>query len=307
MLTIFTTAKPFVGRAGMIQRNALKSWTLLGPGVEVILFGDEEGAAEACAELGVRQEACVERDEAGLKRIDYYFDRAEEIARGDVLCYVNCDIVLTNDFVQAVERVKRKHAEFLMVGRRWDTDVGEEIDFGKASWGEELWERALKANAQRDKKWIDYFAFSRGMFYKKIPAFVVGRTSWDNWLVWQAANSGAAVVDATEAVRAVHQNHDYGYHPRGKEGVWNDERAQRNFALAGGWKRLWWIADAGWVLKADGNIRRNQLRKMQDWIRTRQHVGRVLTYDVWLPSWHWVLGITRPVRKALGLRSKKAG
>lgn len=35
----FTTAKPFVGHNGVIQRNALRSWTLLHPGVEVILFG----------------------------------------------------------------------------------------------------------------------------------------------------------------------------------------------------------------------------------------------------------------------------
>ena len=46
MLTFFTTAKPFKGHSAIIQRNALKSWTLLDPDIEVILFGDEEGAAE---------------------------------------------------------------------------------------------------------------------------------------------------------------------------------------------------------------------------------------------------------------------
>jgi hypothetical protein len=47
MLTFFTTAKPFGGHNGIIQKNALKSWALLHPEVELILFGDEEGAAEA--------------------------------------------------------------------------------------------------------------------------------------------------------------------------------------------------------------------------------------------------------------------
>lgn len=55
MLTFFTTGKPFRGRDGIIQRNALKSWTLL-PDVEVVLFGDEEGAAQAAEELGLRAE-----------------------------------------------------------------------------------------------------------------------------------------------------------------------------------------------------------------------------------------------------------
>jgi hypothetical protein len=37
-----------------IQRSAPQSWELLHPDVEVILFGDDEGAARVCHELGVR-------------------------------------------------------------------------------------------------------------------------------------------------------------------------------------------------------------------------------------------------------------
>jgi hypothetical protein len=46
MLTIFSTAKPFRGHFGLIERNALKSWRLLDSDAEMILFGEEEGAAE---------------------------------------------------------------------------------------------------------------------------------------------------------------------------------------------------------------------------------------------------------------------
>jgi hypothetical protein len=65
MLTLFTTAKPFVGHSAIIQRNALKSWTLLHPNVEVILFGDDAGAAETARELRLRHEPYVARSEAG--------------------------------------------------------------------------------------------------------------------------------------------------------------------------------------------------------------------------------------------------
>src|ERR1700739_783200 len=105
MLTLFTTAKPFKGHSGVIQRNALKSWTLLHPEVEVILFGDEEGAAEVCAALGLRHEPHVDRHESGFKYIGNIFDEAQKMARHDVLCYVNCDILLGADFVDAVKRV----------------------------------------------------------------------------------------------------------------------------------------------------------------------------------------------------------
>ena len=42
MLTIFSCPKPFRGHFGMIQRNAIRSWTLLKPTPDVILIGDEK-------------------------------------------------------------------------------------------------------------------------------------------------------------------------------------------------------------------------------------------------------------------------
>jgi hypothetical protein len=51
MITFFITAKPFCGYCSVIQRNAPRSWQLLHPDAEVILFRDEAGAAEAARVL----------------------------------------------------------------------------------------------------------------------------------------------------------------------------------------------------------------------------------------------------------------
>ena len=59
-LTIFAAPKAFVGAAATNQHNAVLSWTQLGPNVEVILIGDEEGIAEATRELGTRHVATVD-------------------------------------------------------------------------------------------------------------------------------------------------------------------------------------------------------------------------------------------------------
>src|ERR1035437_7865662 len=244
MITLFTTAKPFLGHSGIIQRNALQSWKLLHPDVEVILFGDEEGAAEVCAEFGLRHEPHVERHSSGLKYIDYMFDRAREIARHEILCYVNCDIIMTSDFFDAFQRIRVAYAEFLMIGRRWDAEIVKPIDFNSLRWSDETRHLASATNNQRDGWWIDYFCFSRDLFYKQIPAFVIGRVYWDNWLVWKALDSRVAVIDASSSVVAVHQNHGYSYHSNGQVGVWADELAQRNLALAGGWRHLCTILDA---------------------------------------------------------------
>ena len=64
----------------------------------MILFADEEGAAEAAQEAGARHVANVERADAGPKILRSFFDAAQEMARHEVVCFVNCDIVLTQDF-----------------------------------------------------------------------------------------------------------------------------------------------------------------------------------------------------------------
>jgi hypothetical protein len=303
MITLFTTAKPFLGHSGIIQRNALQSWKRLHSDVEIILFGDEEGVAEVCAEFGLRHEPHVERDPSGLKFIHSIFDRAKEIASYEVIGYVNCDIILSSDFLDAVQRIHAAHSEFLMVGRRWDADIVQPIDFSRSLWSDAIRQLARKANSQRDGWWIDYFCFSRNLFYRHIPALVIGRVFWDNWLIWKAIDSGVAVVDASSVVIAVHQNHGYSYHPNGRQGVWTDERSQRNLTFAGGWRHLRAIGDATTRLTAD-KIKQNRARHWLSAKRLWKSAREVLIYNVWLPVWHFCLGITRPVRALLGLRSK---
>lgn len=305
MLTLFSTCKPFHGHIGVIQRNALKSWSLLHPDIEIILFGDDEGVADVARELRIRHEPHVERNEFGLKRLDYMFSRAQGISRHDLLCYINCDIILTADFCSALERVKATHPEFLMVGRRWDTDILEPIDFSEPDWAAEARRRAVTENRQRDAWYIDYFCFSRGLFGPDIPPLVVGRVYWDNWTIWKALDSKKAVVDASRAVVAIHQNHDYQYHPRGVEGVWSDEQAQRNFVLAGGFAHLRRIDSATFRLTGTG-IDRNLLHWYPHWSTTMERCTRPARIFCQTRIWHPLLNLTRPVRHLVGLKQGKA-
>ena len=295
MITFFTTGKPFIGHNGVIQRNALKSWTLAAPGAEVILFGNEEGAAETARELGIRHVAEVERRPEGPKVLRSFFDEAQRIARYETLCYVNCDIILMHDFATAVEKVVAGNKEFLLVGRRWDTDVTEPIAFEGTAWREQLREKAHARAAQCSGDWIDYFAFRKGFYLGKLPEFVIGRVFWDQWLVWKAQEAGAMVVDASQAVLAIHQNHDYGYHPAGKAGVWSDALSQRNYALAGGRWHLRTIDDASHLLDVDG-LKPNPDRRQ----RATARFLKTAKDAVWITALDW----TRPLRSALGLRKK---
>jgi hypothetical protein len=318
MITFFTTPKPFTGHNGVIQRNALKSWTLAAPGAEVILFGDEEGASETARDLGIKHVREVERvtvfksgfasttspskglqskplnlETRGPKILRSFFDAAQEMAKHDAVCYANCDIVLMDDFAAAVAKVQATEKEFLVVGRRWDVDVMTPIDFEEPDWKEQLRKGARTEGQQRSGDWIDYFAFRKGFYLGKMPELVIGRVFWDQWLVWKAQSIGAVVVDASDAVMAIHQNHDYGYHPAGKTGVWTDALSQRNYRLAGGRWHLRTIEDATHVLGPQ-RLKANPMRTK----RTAERVFKTAKDAAWMAAMDW----TRPLRKAVGSR-----
>ena len=69
-LTILAMPKPFRGHIGIIQRNAIRSWTLLRPSCEIVLFGDDTGVSAAAAELGVRHVPNVARNEYGTPLVN---------------------------------------------------------------------------------------------------------------------------------------------------------------------------------------------------------------------------------------------
>lgn len=302
MLTLFTTAKPFRGHIATIQRNALKSWKLLHPDVEIIVFGEDEGSLEVCHELGLRHEPEVARTGSGAIRLDDMFQKAQALACHSLLCYVNSDIILLSDFVRALQAVKEAHPEFLMVGRRTDLDIGDPLPFGDSSSQEQLATLARATGRMRGHDWIDYFAFPRGLFGPEIPPFAIGRTSWDNWLVARALSLGKRVVDATADVLAIHQNHDYSHHPQGREGVWSGPEAILNTQLAGGRSQFRTIADATEILRR-GTIYPNPWKFWSVLLSHVRQIARFLFYRVILPSWHLLLDLSRPLRHRFGVRS----
>lgn len=300
MITFFTTAKPFIGHDGIIQRNALASWKLLNPGAEVILFGDDEGAAQVCNELGFRHEPHVERHESGTKRLDYMFRRAQEVSTNEYFCFANCDILLLPDFWHAFEKARAWRKQFLIVAQRWDTDIVAPINFTAPDWAKTLRQLARTNGHQQDEFWIDVFLFTRGQ-YLDMPPLMVGHCHWDNWTIWKALNDGVPVVDATPYVVLVHQNHDYSRASQRIKGVATDPISLVNLELIGGMEHRRHIKSSTHILGRSGLIYwtpRAQVRPML------QRLAKIAMFQVWLPLWHFALGLTRPLRTMLGLRSK---
>jgi hypothetical protein len=281
MTTLFALPKPFHGHFEIIQRNAIASWTRLCPRPEIILFGDEEGTAQAAKELGVRHAPNVRRNEYGTPLLDDLFTRAQTLARHDLLCYVNADILLLSDFMRAVEQVAGWRNCFLMVGRRTNVDLDQPQDFDSPQWDARLRNLASEKGNLGWPDAIDYFVFTRGL-YSSIPPFAVGRPAFDNWLIWSARASKVPVVDVSAVVSAIHQNHDYSHHPQGEDGAKTGEEAMRNRRLAGT-KRLYTLQHATHELTPEG-IR---------WVAATRFVRR---------NWLALRTATSPLRQRLGIR-----
>jgi hypothetical protein len=236
---------------GIIQVNAIRSWLALCPPCEILLLGNDEGTPEIACEHGIRHIPGIECNEFGTPLISSLFETAEMGARYNVLCQVNADIMLSDDLVLAVQRLTRKKKVFLATGRRWDVEVTSAWDFSRPDWPTRLRSFALEHGSLHPATGMDYFLFAKGSL-GKLPPFAIGRRVLDNWLIFRARSLRLPVIDLTNAVMAVHQNHDYEFHPYGQAGVMTGPEVDRNLGLAGGLDHVFTLDDATHVLTATG-------------------------------------------------------
>ena len=287
MLSIFTIPKPFRGHSGVIQTNAIRSWLSLRPACEVILFGDDEGTAEVVAQLGIQHIPHVERNEYGTPLLDSVFSIAQDTASHQLMCYVNADIILMSDFLPAVQRVHKY--PFLIVGQRWDVELKEPVNFDGEQW--EPWLRSHVANYGKlhPRTGIDYFVFPRGL-YDYIPPFAIGRGGWDNWLIYRARSLKVPVIDATKAITAIHQNHDYSHIPGGETTVWKGPERKRNRELTGRGERAFNLVYATWILTSQGMKRALSIRHLY---------FRICSVPVLVPRLHFLNPLPKGLTKLI--------
>jgi hypothetical protein len=250
MLSFFCCPKPFRGHIKVIQTNALRSWTLLRPQPEIILLGDDEGAAQIARELRLRHIPELERNQFGTPMLRSVFRTAEAAASHPFLCYINADIILMSDFVTGLQRVIRDVGgqRFFVFGRRWDVELRELVDFQSPGWEQEMLSRV---RAQGKLSGPDYFLYPKGL-WTDIPPFALGRSYWDYWLIYAARAMQVPVIEATPAVTVVHQAHDYAHIPGSDPYVLKRDEVRRNLRLMSGpafWYSFW---DATHVLTKAG-------------------------------------------------------
>lgn len=231
MITIFSAPKPFSDpHIATIQRNAITSWTKL-PDVNVILLGDEPGLAETATELGIEHIHEIPRSPSGAPLMDAMFRLARQASPTALYAIVNADIILLDDFVKAAKQVIAQKEKFVLMGQRWDADITEPLDFC-ADWQPKLRSAIHATGSLHRPAGSDYFLFPASC-YTDLPAFIVGRAGWDNWMIYHALKSKFPAIDASADVMIIHQNHNYAHLPGGQPHYKHPE-TEDNIRLAGG-------------------------------------------------------------------------
>lgn len=248
--TIFAVPKPFVGQIGIIQSNAITSWTKLIPQPEIILFGDVPGTNRIARQLSLSHVPQIRVNEYGTPLLGDIFATVRELAKHNLLVYVNADIILMNDFSAAVQTVAEQFRDFLIIGRRWNLDINEPLEF-QSNWQQKLKQLVAKKGCLAKYDCKDYFVFPKHLF-GSIPQFAVGRGYWDTWMVNYALAQNYPVVDISESIIAVHQNHGYNHIKGGKNEAYMGKEAQFNQAM-GKLDGEGNIASATWLLELETN------------------------------------------------------
>lgn len=244
ILTIFTSPKPFTdSHIAVIQRNAIRSWVELGDEVQVVLFGDERGVADAAAEFGVVHFPEVRLNSSGTPLLSDLFTKVRAVSTSPLLAFVNADILLLPDFLGSAKKVSVQTQKFLVVGQRWDLDVAAPVDFSQG-WQERLTVLCNREGKLHKPTGSDYFIFPRECF-GNIPDFAIGRAGWDNWMLYEARQRGWKLIDASQTICIIHQSHDYSHLPGGQPHYHLPE-TDENVHLAGGKRHIFTLRDVNW-------------------------------------------------------------
>lgn len=298
MITIFGIPKPFTGEFVTIQRNAILSWLQLRPACQVILLGNEAGVAEFAAQHNILHIPDIKRSTFGTPLMPDAFEKVKKVAKFHIHGYLNSDIILLDDFMDAVMKVKNMPS-FFIGGQRTDTDIKTPIDFKNVFWEQNIKAIAKNEGSLHGPAGMDYFVFPDNIPFNFPPTFAAGRPGGDNWTVYRIRFLKIPFIDTTAVVTAIHQSHSHSY-LQGSADKWEGPESAENRRLAGGFNYVFTLEDATLLLTKKG-LRKPPLT-----------IAQVARYFETLPALHsgigqWpkVVSLLLKPRRLLGILARK--
>lgn len=265
-ITIITIPKPFDGCAAISQRNAISSWQSLQPMPDIILFGDDKGVADIASEFGITHVAKIDKNDCGTPLINDVFSKARTLSKTESIAFVNTDIILFQDFIDSIAIVKDQVSQdYIIIGQRWDIAFNGHLSTQETGWQNQFLEYAHKHARLHAPTGKDYFVFN--VFsdaLRSMPPFAIGRGHFDNWIVFDALLNEIMVIDATDSITAIHQDHDYDHIQGESSSLLERPECLTNRLLAGYGAWHGHISDAIWKLTSSGLVRNRSFENLSE-------------------------------------------
>ncbi|MFC1770745.1 glycosyltransferase family A protein [Candidatus Margulisiibacteriota bacterium] len=289
MLTIFSLPKSFSGIYKTIQENAISSWHQLKPAPQVILLGDDDGTAEIAAKYKCLHIPQIKRNKAGTPLVNDLFGKAAQKAKFDRLLFVNSDIILDDKLFQAIEKsdqllITRKLVDkgnplqSLYISQRWNLKIEKTLNFNDPESFKQLKENVKNLGELYAPTALDIFIFPKHL-YQNMPDFSIGwpGATYDNWMIWYAKSQNLPVVDLTEAVTIIHQEHPV-RHLTSKLPPKKEAEKHINISLAGGYGYCCDILDSDYKLTKNLDLSKAPLPKNFLFREIKRFIQRIRDY-----------------------------
>ena len=262
MITIYSTFRSFEKkRYNKIQKDAFRSWMKLDPKPQIIIMGDDPGTKEVCENNGFLHIPQIETSKAGTPYVNSLIDTAEAHAENDIMLLVSGDIIIDQDTIDAARAVSASLPEFCVCARKQHVEI-KKVD------NEKKIERIKWATWQAG----DYWLHSKGIF-SGMPSFLIGRHLVERWMYRLCCNKNA-LVDASDIVTVLHQNHPRDFKPKHKEKDWNRKMWDENYFEVEKWKDTEWYGEtcyhiglnfANHVMTSDFSLINNKTPERDSW------------------------------------------
>jgi hypothetical protein len=284
-MILITSPKPRNDQTEAVQIAAFRSWRRAFPNAAILLYGDVASWKEEMDSLVMQAAGPLIKGMAGGEVIRDMFQDASKRGVGQLLLYLNSDILLDDSAAYVVAKIQNRPGPWLGSARRWCLPRWSEV----TPTSESEW-RGFFSRAERSGRWgeacaLDMFLFC-GLSFERMPPFFIGHRGWDNWMVYHARAQRIPVIDMSDEMRVIHCDHDYSY-AKGNTtpGRRDGPLEEANLKMLGGENRLFHLGHATHELRYGkvtqcrgwGPIQRN----LEIW--QMNHPGQ---------SWWW-----RPIRR----------
>ena len=187
------------------QTNSVLSWTKLRINPTIIVYGDDKGVPEFCAEHNIRNIKEIPKNSQGVPFISEIIKAGySQMVDHDYIMYINADILLMDDFSDTVEAFHTQYPDVkscLLTAIRFDVMKFRLIDYGDEKWRDRVKAEFVGKNSPPDG--IDIFLHRKDN-YLGMPKYVIARTAFDTWMLDRAIKTFEMSVDMTKTVKPYH-------------------------------------------------------------------------------------------------------